>query len=117
MLAYFVDTLVPPYDVVSYRGLRHVMDINGDITRDSISWGTDETGYWSRVWVFLYFLTGPPVTNIDQYSAIVKDWLPAHVVGQLVIIHPDTRLWDYPQPVPDWDDTWDWDDGPTIEDL
>jgi len=117
MLAYFVDTLDPPYDVVSYRGLRHVMDINGDITRDSISWGTDETGYWSRVWVFLYFLTGPPVTNIDQYSAIVKDWLPAHVVGQLVIIHPDTRLWDYPQPVPDWDEGWDWDDGPTIEDL
>jgi len=117
MLAYFVGTLTPPYDVVSYRGLRHVMDTNEDITRDSISWGTDETGYWSRVWVFLYFASAPPVSDIDVYSSIVKDWLPAHIDGRLVIIHPNTRLWDYPQPVPDWSDDWDWDDGPTVEEL
>lgn len=117
MLVYFTGTLSPPYDVVSYRGLRHVMDVNGDITRDSITWGNDESGNWSQVWVFLYFASGPPVADIDVYSSIVKDWLPAHVQGYLVVIHPDSRLWDYPQPVPDWSDDWDWDDGPTIEDL
>jgi hypothetical protein len=118
ILAYLVGTLAPPYDVVSYLGVRHVMDTDEEITRDTITWGTDETGYWARVWVFLY-TTASSVSDevLESYTAIVRDWIPGHVIGFVVVIHPDTRLWDYPQPVPDWDDTWDWDDGPTIKDT
>lgn len=118
MKAYLDGTLDPPYDVVSYRGVRHVMNADDEITRDAITWGTDETGYWSRVWVFLYTTAATiDASTLEAYAAIVRDWLPAHIVGELVVIHPSTRLWDYPQPVPDWDDSWDWSDGPTVEEL
>jgi len=120
MQAYLSGTLDPPYDVVSYRGVRHVMDANGDITRDTITWGTDESGLWARIWVFLYTTASGPASaaSMESYAAIVRDWLAAHLSSaKVVVIHPDTRLWDYPQPVPDWDDTWDWDDGPTITDA
>lgn len=118
MLAYLVGTLDPPYDVVSYLGVRHVMDTDEEITRDKITWGTDETGLWARIWAFLY-TTASTVDDatLESYAAIVRDWIPGHVIGYVVVIHPDTRLWDYPQPVPDWDDGWDWDDGPTIKDV
>ncbi len=114
MLAYLTGTLDPPYDVVSYLGVRHVLDVSEDITRDSITWGTDETGDWARVWVFLY-TTASSVSadTLELYAAIVRDWLPAHVIGTVVVIHPNTRLWDYPQPVPTWADSWDWEDGPS----
>jgi len=119
MLAYLDGTLDPPYDVVSYRGVRHVMDANEDITRDIITWGTDENDdYWSRIWVFVY-TTASSVTDevLESYAAIVRDWIPAHIVCELVVIHPGTRLWGYPQPVPEWGD-WTWGGpiggGPTI---
>lgn len=120
MLAYLVDLMDPPYDVVSYLGVRHTMDSSGVITRDTITWGNDETGMWARLWVFLYDPNVGPVdaATLEAYAAIVRDWIPAHISScTLVVIHPDTRLWDYPQPVPDWDDTWDWDDGPTTTDV
>lgn len=114
MVAYLVGTLDPPYDVVSYRGVRHVMDADQAITRDTIIWGTDETGLWARIWVFLYTTASSvSAATLESYTAIIRDWTPAHAVATLVVLHPDTRLWDYPQPVPDWDDTWDWADGPT----
>lgn len=118
MLAYLAGTPGPPYDVVSYRGVRHVMDASEAITRDTITWGTDETGNWARVWVFVG-VTASSVTaeTLESYAAIVRDWLPAHAVGEVVVLHPGTRLWDYPQPVPDWSDTWDWDDGPTTTEV
>lgn len=117
MLAYFVGTLDPPFDVVSYLGVRHI--INTEVVRDTITWGTDETGSWARVWVFVR-TTASSVTStvLESYAAIVRDWLPAHVIGTLVVLHPDTRCWDYPQPIPDWDDTWwlTW-DGPTTKEV
>lgn len=118
MLAYLVGTLAPPYDVVSYLGVRHVMDATEVITRDTITWGTDGSGLWAQVWVFLY-TSASSVTDevLESYAAIVRDWLPAHAIGTLVVLHPDTRLWDYPQPVPDWADDWDWADGPTVEEV
>lgn len=120
MLAYFTGTLGPPYDCVSYRGLRYAMDANGDITRDSITWGTDESGNWANVWIILYNSAGlPDPITADEYSSIIKDWIPAHVFGYLVVIYTKTgtRLWDYPQPVPNWVDTWDWDNSPLVEEL
>ena len=118
MLAYLDGTLDPPYDVVSYLGVRHVAAVGGAITRDTITWGTDETGLWARVWVFLRTLSAiVPSETLEVYAAIVRDWLPAHVVGTLVVLHPDTRLWDYPQPVPDWADEWDWSGGPTTVEV
>lgn len=120
MLAYLVDTIDPPYEVISYRGVRHEIDANGAITRDSVTWGTDETGMWARLWVFLYDPDPGPASaaTMELYAAIVRDWIPAHVSHcYVVVLHPDTRLWDYPQPVPDWDDGWDWEDGPTIVDA
>jgi hypothetical protein len=119
MLVYLTGTLSAPFDVVSYRGVRHVIDALGGVTRDVISWGTDETGYWARVWVFLRTSASSVTADeLESYAAIVRDWLPANVVGTLVVLHPDTRCWDYPQPVPDWDDTWwlTW-DGPTTMEV
>jgi hypothetical protein len=118
MLAYFAGTLDPPFDVVSYLGVRHVIDTDGGITRDKITWGTDGGGLWARVWVFLRTSASTvDAATLEAYAAIVRDWLPAHALGTLVVLHPDTRLWDYPQPVPDWADDWDWADGPTTEEV
>lgn len=116
--AYLDGTNDPPFEVISYNGLRHIIDTNQDITRDSISWGTDGSGDWSQVWVIIYY-NGATIADsvVDQYAAIARDWLAAHTVGHLVIILQKTRLWDYPQPVPDWDGTWEWDDPPATEDL
>jgi len=121
MLAYFDAVLDAPFDVVSYRGVRHTIDSGGRVTRDTITWSTDESGLWAQVWVFLY-VSGPvspgDLGTIELCSAIVRDWMPAHVAhSYLVFISPDVRLWDYPQPVPDWADEWDWSDGPTISDV
>lgn len=119
MLAYLTGTLDPPYDVVSYLGVRHVMDADGDVTRDTITWGTDGTGNWARVWVFLY-TTAVSVSDatFESYAAIVRDWLPAHVIGILVVLHPGTRLWGCPQPVPTWGDaSWPYWAGPTVMEV
>ncbi len=118
MGAYLVGTLDPPFDVVSYLGVRHVMAVGGDIARDAITWGTDETGLWARAWVFVRTAAASvDAETLESYAAIVRDWLPAHVIGTLVVLHPGTRLWDYPQPAPDWDDGWDWSDGPTTVEV
>jgi hypothetical protein len=118
MLAYFVGTLDAPYDVVSYLGVRHVIDANGTITRDTITWGNDQTGNWARVWVFLVTnAASVSAETLESYAAIVRDWKAAHVVANVVVLHPQTRLWDYPQPAPTWDEGWDWDGGPTIEEV
>jgi hypothetical protein len=119
MYVYLAGTLPPPYEVVSYRGLRHTIDADGNITRDKITWGTDETGNWARIWVFLY-TTASSVTDevMESYTAIVRDWVPAHVICKVVLIHPGTRLWGYPQPVPDWGDaSWSTWGSPTIKDT
>lgn len=103
MRAYLDGTVEPPFDVVSYLGVRHQMGADGDITRDTITWGTDGDG-WARIWVFLR----TTATSIDDatreaYAAIVWGWIPAHVrPATLVVLHPYTRLWGYPQPVPEW---------------
>lgn len=118
MLAYLTGTLAPPYEIVSYRGVRHIMDAAGGITSSIITWGTDETGNWCRIWVFLY--TGASTVTdeiMESYTSIVRDWIPAHVNCEVVLIYPNTRLWDYPQPVPTWAAGWDWEDGPTIKDT
>jgi len=119
MLAYLSGTLDPPYDVVSYRGVRHVMDNNGNITRDVITWGTDGSGLWARIWVFLYTAAASVTADeLEAYAAIVRDWNAAHVSpAWLVVIHPSTRLWDYPQPVPTWATGWAWETGPTVTDV
>jgi hypothetical protein len=117
MRAYLDGTHAPPFEAISYRGVRHAMDVGGVVTRDTITWGTDESGLWARLWVFLWTADAPPVAaaTLASYAAIVRDWLPAHISEcHIVVLHPDTRLWDYPQPVPDWDDEWEWADGPTI---
>jgi hypothetical protein len=119
MMSYLVGLLDPPYDVVSYLGVRHVIDMNGAITRDTITWGTDETGYWGRIWVFLYTASSSvDDATLESYAAIVRDWLPAHVIGTLVVLHPDTRCWGYPQPVPMWGDaSWPLWHGPTATEV
>lgn len=118
MFAYLLGANVPPFEVISYNGLRHTIDANQDITRDSITWGTDETGNWSQVWVFIYYPnTVISDAVVEQFAAIVHDWLAAHTIGHLVIILDETRLWDYPQPVPDWNDTWYWETEAVVEDF
>lgn len=119
MYAYLTGTLAPPYDVVSYLGVRHSMDNNGAITRDKITWDTDGNDeLWARIWVFLYTTASTvDADTLEVYAAIVRDWIPAHVRAYVVVLHPGTRLWGYPQPVPEWG-AWTWGGpvggGPTV---
>jgi len=105
MRAYLGGTLPPPYEVVSYLGVRHRIDADGPVTRDTITWGTDEDGRWARIWLFLRTTaTAVDTATREIYTAILRDWIPAHVrPAKVVVLHPGTRLWDYPQPRPTWD--------------
>ena len=117
MQAYLVGTLDPPYDVVSYLGVRHAMDADGEITRDVITWSNDGDGLWARLWVFLYTeASSVDPDTLEAYAAIVRDWIPAHINScKIVVLHPGTRLWDYPQPIPTWDGPeWPFWTGPTV---
>jgi hypothetical protein len=103
--AYLAGTLAPPFEVVSYLGVRHRIDGDGPVTRDSITWGTDESGRWTRIWLFLRTTAAEiDAATREVYAAILRDWIPAHVrPAKVVVLHPGTRLWDYPGPLATWD--------------
>jgi hypothetical protein len=78
--AYLDGTLDPPFEVVSYLGVRHRIDGDGCITRDTIHWGSDESGHWARIWLFLRTTaTEIDAATRETYAAILRDWIPAHV--------------------------------------
>lgn len=83
------STILPPYDQVSYSGLRHSIDANRVVTRDQISWSADGSGKWARTWVFFYLAADPGVLSEDQkevYRAIPRAWNAAHIDKTTIVI-------------------------------
>lgn len=114
MHAYFFDSGNPQIDVIATSGLRHSIDSDGEITRDSISWAA--SGGWANIWIVFHLPSLIAVTPTYQeiISAVPREWSAAHIQNiTIVLIAPDYELWDYPQPVGDWDDPVDavWNDG------
>lgn len=119
MFAYLSGSVIAPFDVVSYIGVRHEIDIIGTVTRDKITWGTDGSGEWARIWVIIYYKIATISDDLlESYASIVRDWKSAHVIATVVILHPDTRLWGYPTPVTTWgSSSWPLWAGPTTKEV
>lgn len=106
-------------DVVHYDGTRRVMDGDGNLSLDSITWGGDGTGDWSQVWIFFHLDADPAgltddggspgisAANAARLRAVPTDWSAAHILRiRIVLLYTGSvRLWGYPTPVPTWG-TW-----------
>lgn len=51
---FFLAWLPGQKDIVAHSGLRHTIDVDGEVTRDAITWNADGSEDWSQVWVFIY---------------------------------------------------------------
>lgn len=51
--AYFLDSMNVPIRLIASSGLRHSMDANGTIVRDTIDWNADGEypNKWARIWL------------------------------------------------------------------
>lgn len=105
-------------DVVAYNGARHRLAA-GELSRDTVSWSADLSGRWARVWIFVTLAAHAEVP--DDYVALVRAWLAAHIERAWVaILSPGRELWDYPVPVGTWDVAdayWDVPGAPAIEEV
>lgn len=70
MFPYLAGTIDAPVEVVGNSGIRHLVDANGVITRDSIDWNGDGNypTKWARFWVMINSatLTLPLVTESGE---------------------------------------------------
>lgn len=96
-------------DLVYASGTRFVMEPDGTITRDSITWREDsDPARWAQVWVIHHLEEDPgPLSAMEeaQYLQVVRDWDSGHILPiEVALIWPDAnQLWDYPE----WEITWD----------
>jgi hypothetical protein len=130
--AYWLTTLDVPIDVVNYSGGRYQMAADGTITRDVISWSADGSGAWAQDWIFFHLTGLPATIVDDAGNTFVTDggasiiadvvsggaltpeeeasfalvprtWTAAHLKRcTVVLLFELGRLWDYPTPVPTW---------------
>jgi hypothetical protein len=139
-----------PVDVVYYSGTRRSIDVDGNVTRDSIVWNGDGSGLWSQVWIIwqtgdllqpgFHLVTedGDALVTEDgdtlisegtvplpdevlyDLRLVPREWTAAHILRTwLVLLYGSGELWDYPQPMGDWDEwedpTMSWDeDAPVV---
>lgn len=95
-------------DLVYASGTRFVMQADGSITRDSITWREDsDPARWAQVWVIHHLDADPgALTDLEraQYLQIPRDWDAAHILPITVGLAWDgvSTIWDYP-----WSITWD----------
>jgi hypothetical protein len=112
-------------ELVSRKGQRHAMAIDGSVTRSEISFEPDDRpDLWSRWWLYYHWPTAVAadgvwsdpgvwsdggvwdssltVAEVEDLKLIPTEWNAAHTTGTLVVLSPDAELWDYP--VGTWDE-------------
>jgi hypothetical protein len=142
LFLFWRHTINPQIDVVYHSGTRRSVDADGVITRDAITWSADGTSLWSQIWIFFHLVDGLPGNILvdefgnelvdeegnvlvdeggslspaqeEEFRVIPREWSAAHILRTtIVLLWGEGRLWDYPQPIPTWDDrenaghTWD----------
>lgn len=103
-------------DIVYHSGTRYVLEADGTITRDTITWNPDGTDQWAQVYMFFYEDTDPGSLTAAEEAALLaipREWNAAHVLPiKVVILWPGVATWDYPpSTVDDKADFWT-DDAP-----
>jgi hypothetical protein len=97
--AYYQPSTFPT--ALIYRsGRRYLMDVDGAVTRDDISFHPDGAPeQWARWWLVLesdaYM---PPLSDEDRadIALIPTEWNAAHCTGTIIVLPSGGELWDYP---------------------
>lgn len=110
LLAQFREYLLPltfPMDLVYQSGARYLMDAAGTITRNVATAPDVPSPRWARWWL-LMFTEDLADVSADELASVPREWIAAHCQGELIVMGPDTELWDYP-PTNTWDESGTWD--------
>jgi hypothetical protein len=104
-----------PIDLVAQNGVRHKMDTSGNIVRDVYNWGHfTPREDWAKWWLIYYTDTAD---YDDDWLRVPREWNAAHCIGTLVVLG-NGRLWNYPEPVPEWDlGAWSDGDPPLVKEI
>lgn len=100
---YAPDTF--PIHLVYRSGMRFIMDSDGVVTRDYFP-GAD-TLEWAH-WRLIYFSDLFTPADAEDIVLIPREWIAAHIVGEVVVLPPGGELWNYPVEML-WDQTGTWD--------
>lgn len=126
-----IDLLYYPSPLLGGAAVRFRMDVDGNVTRDTVEWLPDaDAEHWARWWLF-YFWPDPigddgvwddpgewdpdpdeiippgvwdselTLAEVEALRLVPREWNAAHPFGTVVLLSPGTELWDYPE------GTWD----------
>jgi hypothetical protein len=88
-----------PIDLVYKSGRRYQMDVNGNVTRNTVV--VRPTTQWAR-WTLYYWTDSfpDPISDEDRadLAVIPKEWIAAHCIGSVVIMRTGSELYDYHVP-------------------
>lgn len=93
-----------PIHLASISGVRYVLDVDGAITRDVPA--VRNKARWAR-WVLLYFTDSLDEMDLDELQLVPREWIAAHVGGDLIVMHTGVELWNYPPERP-WNNPGVW---------
>lgn len=95
---------------ISYpSGAVFSMDAAGEVTWNISA--TPNFDAWSQI-VILYFTDTLDPSDAEDIRTIPREWLAAHVIGELVLMPAGARLWGYPRGAHLWGDDIPWGSGP-----
>lgn len=115
LLAQMREYLLPvtfPIHLIYQSGARYIMDESGNVTRDLLSAPAVPVARWARWWLLMYTEDLAEVTA-DDLASVPREWIAAHCQGELLVMGPDSELWDYP-PTNTWDEAGTWDTGDAL---
>jgi hypothetical protein len=102
-----------PIDLVYKNGRRYRMDVDGNITRDTVT--VTPTAQWAR-WSLYYFTDQfpDPLTDDDRNDLLLipKEWIAGHAIGKIILMRTGSELWDYHSPPRTWNNASLWDKPP-----
>lgn len=103
--AYFLPATFPAH-LFYPSGRRFVQDADGNITRNDIVGAVPSTtwAHWTLV-LITDQLDGVSATDL---SFVPREWNAAHCTGEVIAMHADAELWDFP-PDLTWDGAGTWD--------
>lgn len=116
-LHYAPDTF--PIDLVYYAGsVRFGMDVDGEVTRDLVTWHPDpNAAKWARWWLFYYTdqwaVTPPTAAELQDLKLIPRQWNAAHPIGTILLFSTGAELWNWP-PGHTWNESGVWNTSGTV---
>lgn len=89
-----------PVQLIYRSGRRYSMDVNGNVTRDDITWSPDaQPDKWARWWLLMFTDAYPlPLSAQDtaDIALIPTEWNAAHCFGSVILLPTGGEIIDSP---------------------